>query len=121
MSQFKFFALQVILKVVIYVLATLFGLLGCIGSFASECTAGNIRHIKHGRKPNARVSIFPVIPIVPLFFVGVAWILRLLAPAHAFSLFSVLALILSVLWLVSYLRLRAEFRQTIAELDSRLP
>jgi hypothetical protein len=95
----------------IYILAVILGFVACVMSFAFEITAGNICHLKHGRQPNAGAALFPTIPVIPLLAVGAAWLLRTSIPAHAVSILVGSFLLFACLWTISFVRLRAQFRQ----------
>ena len=98
----------------IYLIAIILSLVACAQSFLSEATIGNITHLKNGRPPNAGVALFPLIPFMPLLFLGAAWILRRFVPEYAMWILVGAFLTLSLIWMVSFAKLRAELRRTEA-------
>ena len=95
----------------IYVIAIILSLVACGQSFLSETTAGNIMHLRNGRPPNAGAALFPLIPFVPLLFLGTAWILRRFIPEYATWILVGAFLAISLLWVFSFAKLRAELHR----------
>ncbi|MEM6329971.1 MAG: hypothetical protein AAF790_06970 [Planctomycetota bacterium] len=102
----------------IYIVAVILSLMFCVMSWSSEIVSGNISHVKNGRQPHAGAAVFPHVPVIPLSFCGVAWILQLLFRSNAIWILAALFAILGVIWTVSFLRLRAVFRQVVAAAET---
>jgi H+/Cl- antiporter ClcA len=96
----------------IYVIAVVLGLATCIQSFRSEITESNIAHIKNDRPPNARASLLPYVPVMVLLYIGAAWILRKIIPEYATWILVSAFLVRTVLWWLSFTKLRAELDRT---------
>ena len=102
----------------IYFVAFSLSLVACLQCVAEGCTKGNIAHLKHGRAPDASVSIFPLVPLFQFMAFGLGWVLD-----HCFSHYAIWVLIgayavLFGFWFVSFRRLSAELKRSMAAADA---
>lgn len=92
----------------IYFFAIALSLVVSVYAFASEIAAGNIRHLQNGRQPNAGAAPFPTIPVYQVFAVGLAWLLQRVIPDYTVWALVLSFLAISIIWAVSFAKLRAE-------------
>jgi hypothetical protein len=105
----------------IYLLGIILSLIVCGQLFALEITNGNINHVKNGRIPNAGAALFPLIPTLPLLAAGGTWLLEAFVPDFATWIILACFLLFTIVWAVSFARLRAEFQKTVANSDVNKP
>jgi len=98
-----------------FLLAIVLSVIVSVYAFASEITAGNIGHLQNGREPNAGAALFPTIPFLQVVAVGVAWFLEKVAPEYAVWALLGAFLVLTVMWAVSFVKLRAELGRAIED------
>src|SRR5262245_58248726 len=98
----------------IYLLAVILSFVVCGQVFASEITDGNINHVKNGRTPNAGAALFPLIPTLQLLAAGGTWLLQTFIPDFATWVVIACFLLFTIVWAVSFAKLRAEFQKAIA-------
>ena len=104
---------------VIYYIAFFLSMVWCAQSVASGIVTGNLAHLKHGREPNAGVSVFPMIPLYQLLALGLAWFLETYIPRFAILVLVSSFLIFFVIWLVSFIRSRAELARAMKAAKDR--
>jgi hypothetical protein len=99
----------------VYLLAIILSVIICVFAFASEVTAGNIGHLRNGRQPNAGAALFPLIPSIQLLAVAIAWLLEKITPEYTIWILLSGFLVITVLWALSFVKLRAEFARATEE------
>ena len=99
----------------LYLLSVFFSVIYCVQGFAIEITKGDIVHLENSRTPNAGAALFPAIPCFQILAIGLAWLLKQCFQHHAFLVLTLLFLISSIYWWVSFARLRAIYKKKKAE------
>ena len=61
---------------------------------------------------SATATTLSLVPFVPIIFVGIAWVLRILVPTYAAWILVAAFLALSLFWVASFAKLRAELHRT---------
>jgi hypothetical protein len=92
-----------------YLVAIALSLVVSMFSFTLEIVSGNIRHVKNGRKPDAGAALFPNIPFIQVLAVGITWLVEKTVPDYTMTVVLGGFAVITVAWLVAFLKLRAEF------------